>query len=177
LAGFPPGIVFAGPGYKAPRSNLNVVDVGTPIGGDEMERQLAAATEDGQRALEPLRLNIPTAGLRLAFAKLYANQGDEEAWFRVAYSSPWGSTLGTGASLLAALLLWLGGWLWWTAGERHGRLAMILAAAGLALLGGAVVLYGVSPWPAVILSALLASALAALPWARARLAARGEVGG
>ncbi len=160
--------------YEEPHSNLDVVDLGTPIEGDEMKRQMAAATGDAQRALEPLRLSVPTAGLHFAFTKLYANQGDEEAWFRVAYSSSAGATLGTLVSLLAVLLLWLAGWLWWTAAEGRRRLALGFATVGLVLFGGAVTFYGVNPWPALLLSAGVGGAIVALRLLRARATAGEE---
>lgn len=158
--------------YERPQSNLDVADLGTQVEGDEMKRQMTAATEGTQRALEPLRLSVPTAGVRFAFTKLYANQGDEEAWFRVPYSSSTGTTLGVLVSLGAALLLWIAGGLWRTAGEPRRRMALGLAATGFLLFLGVVVFYGVSPWPAILLSAVIAGVVVALRLSKAKAARR-----
>jgi hypothetical protein len=120
--------------YGDPASNLEIVGAAEPISEDEMQlalRKLEGA-EGGGQVIRPLAIRVPRSGVHFAFEKLYANQGDERAWFSLPYASKGGARLGGAASLAGVVLFWLG-----VALFLRGR-SPILAAA-VALLGIVVV--------------------------------------
>jgi hypothetical protein len=92
---------------------------------------MAGAREETakQRAVEPLRIAVPTSGIHYAFEKLYANQGDETAWFALAYASGAGATAGRVMSLIGAGLLWLGLGLLVRPHPSIGRMAAVITTA------------------------------------------------
>ena len=119
---------------------------------------MADAQQDAakQRAVEPLRIAVPTTGIHFAFEKLYANQGDETAWFALAYATGAGATAGRMLSLMGAGLLWLGLGLLL---RPHPAIPGVAAGAGAAL--GVVVLVAtigflhISSGPAIVLSVVV----------------------
>jgi hypothetical protein len=99
---------------------------------------------------------VPTSGIHYAFEKLYANQGDETAWFAVAYASGAGAAAGRVISLIGAGLLWVGVGLLVRPHRSIGRTAPVTAAAlGTVLLVATVGLLHVSSGPAVLLSLIV----------------------
>ena len=87
------------------------------------------------------------------FEKLYANQRDQQAWFKLPYASAGGAVLGQSISLAGTLLFWLGAGLFLTYPERSRRVvALALAVFGFAVSGVAVGIYHVSTTPALVVS-------------------------
>jgi hypothetical protein len=157
-----------GVAYRQPRSNMQLAEAGAFHG---LEQPLTAGADEAvRRAVEPLHINVPTSGVHFAFDKLYANQGDEEAWLAIAYASGAGAAAGRMASLAGTAALWLGLALAVTGSARIGRrLALVMAALGGTILGVTVGLYRLSPLPPLVLTVLLAVALAAYHgWRRRR---------
>ena len=144
--------------YADPSSNMEMVVGGVRRDLDALEREMADAQQDAakQRAVEPLRIAVPTTGIHFAFEKLYANQGDETAWFALAYATGAGATAGRMLSLMGAGLLWLGLGLLL---RPHPAIPGVAAGAGAAL--GVVVLVAtigflhISSGPAIVLSVVV----------------------
>ncbi len=144
--------------YGDPSSNMEMVVTGVRRDLDELEREMASAQQDAakHRAVEPLRIAVPTSGIHFAFEKLYANQGDETAWFALAYATGAGATTGRILSLVGAGLLWLGLGLLL---RPHPAIPVVAAGAGAAI--GVVVLVAtigflhISSGPAVFLSVIV----------------------
>ena len=144
--------------YADPSSNMEMVVAGVRRDLEALEREMADAQQDAakQRAVEPLRIAVPTTGIHFAFEKLYANQGDESAWFALAYATGAGATAGRMLSLVGAGLLWLGLGLLL---RPHSAIPGVVAGAGAAL--GMVVLVAtigflhISSGPVVILSVIV----------------------
>ena len=108
--------------------------------------------------------------MHYAFHKLYANQGDVEAYASIPYATTAGTALGQLVSLLAAALIWVGLWSLVTKSERlPHRVQITMAAAGGLVLIVAVGAYHVSATPA-LLASVLAGAGLATPHARRSLA-------
>jgi hypothetical protein len=102
------------------------------------------------------------------FAKLYANQAKEDAYFTLRYVHQKAGFAGLWLSLLAAAAIWAGIILIGlksTVVPRH--LPTLLLTGGAVLLTMSVLLLGASVVPASMLSLLIASAAAAwLGWQR-----------
>ena len=144
--------------YGDPSSNMEIVVAGVREDLDDLERQMAGDREEAakQRAVEPLRIAVPTSGIHYAFEKLYANQGDETAWFAVAYASGAGATAGRVMSLIGAGLMWLGLGLLVRPHPSIGRMAaMVTTALGAVVLVTTIGFLHVAPGPALFLSLIV----------------------
>jgi hypothetical protein len=144
--------------YGSPSTNMELAQDRSLVSRKEIQGELAGLEEAAvvQQAIRPLRISVPTAGVHYAFEKLYANQAGQDAWFRLPYASAGGAVLGQSISLAGTLLFWLGAGLFLVHAERARRLAALaLATLGLAVLIGAVVVYHVSPTPALLVSVLV----------------------
>ena len=154
-----------GPRYHSLDSTMDPVLHGTWVN----PRQAIAQAADAYHAKmgQPLRISVPSQGIRFAFEKLYANQSPEDAAFSIRYLSADANKIGLAASGLGTLLLWLG--VIALAGRRV-RLPRVLAVlslvAGLAVVVGALGVLGTSPLLPSALSLAIAAALAL--WAGAR---------
>jgi hypothetical protein len=144
--------------YRTPVSSMSAVTSGELVSQDAMRAELAGRRAALEQSLNPLRIDVPTAGVHYAFEKLYANQSDSEVGFSLPYASGAGSVAGPLASALGAVLVWTGlGLYFWRVSPLPARMAL-----GLAALGGVVVLtatgvYHVSATPAIVASVLLAA--------------------
>ncbi len=119
---------------------------------------MAGAREETakQRAVEPLRIAVPTSGIHYAFEKLYSNQGNETAWFALAYASGAGATAGRVMSLMGAGLLWLGRGLLVRPHPSIGRMAAVITTAlGAVVLVTTIGFLHVAPGPAMFLSMIV----------------------
>ncbi|MFT5770207.1 MAG: hypothetical protein ACI9H8_002193 [Lysobacterales bacterium] len=113
---------------------------------------------------EPLHIELPTQGTLFRFAKLYANQAEEDAYFKLRYVHEKASFAGLWISLLAAAAFWVGIiLLGLKSSDTPRQLPTILLTSGAVILALSVLLLGVSVVPASWLSLLIASAIAA--WA------------
>ena len=149
--------------YGEPATNMELVQPGSTVSKEDLDAALDRLQEvtGAPQAIEPLRIMVPTTGIRYVFDKLYANQAGGEAWFQLPYASPLGAWLGHGMSLVGVLLLWAGMWLYQGAQARQDR----LVAAGLGTLGGVFLLvsigiYQQSPALPLLVSVVLGLALA-----------------
>ena len=119
--------------YGNPHSNMEILESRVPI--DRVSGQDGAIGLKSQEfsLREPLKIDVPTAGIRYAFKKLYANRSDEEAGFEIVYASVGGTRLSWVVGVFATLLLWVG---LWGALRRSGQrlMALGIAFAGLLLL-------------------------------------------
>ncbi len=130
--------------YGRVDTNMQLVESGSASGAD-----LRAVSSEMKSAAAPgiaLQLQIPISGQRLVFEKLYANQGDEAAYFAVAYSVLLGKLLGLSLVGLAALALCFGMFLVGSGKTREGAVLSLLAIAALVTFIG---IYGVSAWPVI----------------------------
>lgn len=157
--------------YRPATSNLNVMRARAPVSQEDMERALSQLNDiRGGANAAPLHITVPATGVHYAFHKLYANQGDVEAYASIPYATTAGTALGQLVSLLAAALIWVGLWSLVTKNERlPHRVQITMAAAGGLVLIVAVGAYHVSATPA-LLASVLAGAGLATPHARRTLA-------
>lgn len=151
--------------YGSPSTNMELALAGNRVSSAEMDGELARLEQSvgGQKALEPLRITVPTSGVHYTFEKLYANQFDRQAWFSLPYASTGGAVAGQTANLLGVFLLWLGIGLTLRRDRPiHPRLAIGLSVAGGLILAISVGVYHMSAAAPIGLSLLLALALAGL---------------
>lgn len=160
--------------YGRPATNMDILSADQRVSGDEMRAALGTLTEQSASpnvpvTIAPLHITVPATGVHYAFRKLYANQGDVEAFASVPYTTASGTALGQLVSLVATGLIWFGGWLFVTKSERlrqRGQIAVI--AGGSLLLMLAVGVYHVSAAPSLFAS-LIAAGVIAMPRARRAL--------
>jgi hypothetical protein len=99
-----------GPHYLTPDSTMDTVVQGAwanprTAGGEAVTRASKAYQDQfGQ----PLRITVPSQGIRFAFEKLYANQSTEDAAFSIRYVSAGVNQVGLVLSALGTILLWTG---------------------------------------------------------------------
>jgi hypothetical protein len=136
----------AGLQYGDPSSNMEQHSGATMASVADVKNTLTSSRQNA--ALAPLRIEVPTEGVRYSFGKLYANRASEPAEFSVTYSSHGGAWLARLVSLLGTSLFWVGLWLLQTPSQRRGALASAGFGAVLALAAGSS--FGVSiAWPAL----------------------------
>ena len=150
--------------YREPRGDMEVVSAGKPV---SEKRMAELAQSDNAETLQPLRLVVPTAGIHFAFEKLYANQGTDAVGFEIPFATGLGGALGRTGVLFGTLALWTGLGLLSLGYRRLGTGSMI---AGTLLILTLVYRYEVSLGPALVVSMLIAIALAA--WKAWQLRAR-----
>lgn len=156
--------VPATPRYAAPKTNMQVV------GGTDI-KPVTVATAGILRDVmanvvsgEPLHIELPTQGVLYRFAKLYANQAREDAWFSLRYVHQKASFAGLWISLLATAALWAGIILMaYKPAELGPQVPVVMVIGGAVTLALCIVLLGVSVVPASILTLVLAAMYAA--WA------------
>ena len=123
---------------------------------------------------EPLHIELPTAGLLYRFAKLYANQSEQDAFFRLHYVHRSAGFAGLWISLLASLAIWIAIVLIGlkqaaTTTRLPPYLPWVLLGTGSLALIAAISLLGASMTPPAILSLVIAALLLcrqALNWWR-----------
>jgi hypothetical protein len=172
--------VPADPSYGTPRTNMDVLagEVMASVRDASLEllRGAAASVISG----EPLRIELPAQGLLFRFAKLYANQSDEDAHFSLRYVHRAAGFAGLWLSLLATLAIWAGiGLLWWGRSDRDAdsgtgggiseiaralselpaQTPWLLLAAGTAVLAASITLLGAGILPPSVLSLAIALGL------------------
>jgi hypothetical protein len=156
----------AGPRYRTPDSTMDLVLDGIAVnprtaGADV----LARAAEAYQSQIgQPLRVSVPTQGIRFTFEKLYANQSPEGATFSIGYLSADANGVAVFLSVVGVILIWAG-----IAALADPRVPLSRRAAAASIAGGiALVLLTVgysetSPVPAAALALAIATGLGA--WA------------
>jgi hypothetical protein len=148
--------------YHQPSTNMDVVTPGRALSEQEMRSELATLSDTAEISgvAEPLLIHVPTTGVRYGLEKLYANQGDVEAYVAIPYASSSGAMMGQLVCMLGVGLVWLAGWIWWTGDEGASATPRIV----LALAGGVSVvvasgIYHVSLVPSLLLSLAAAAFL------------------
>ena len=119
--------------YGEPETNLDIVAEGVYVNGSDLTIGDEAMRVSSANVDEPIHIEVPRAGLRFSFEKLYANQVDEEMSVSIPYASEESASWGLGLSLLGTLLFWIGllGLI------RRKRYAPSIVLLGLTLLGAA----------------------------------------
>jgi hypothetical protein len=135
--------------YGRPWSNMNLVDDVGVLSRAELQAEVDRMNRSLSQPVEPLRLTVPTAGVRYVFEKLYANQAADEARVVIPYATRTGTVIAWAASALGMALLWLGLAL---LVQRRLRAGFALCVAGIALVTLTVGYLGVSAWPAAVVS-------------------------
>ena len=158
--------VPSAPSYATPRTNMELL---TGNGSGPIKVATAALLRDVMANVitgEPLHIELPTQGVLYRFAKLYANQAKEDAYFSLRYVHQKAGFAGLWISLLAAAAVWAGIILMGIKYPGAPRqLPTALLAGGAVMLSVSVLLLGASVVPASILSLLVASAVVAwLGW-------------
>ena len=106
---------------------------------------LGRSIERRSAGVAPLRIDVPTEGVRYGFSKLYANRASEPAEFSVTYSSQRGSWLVRLLSLLGATLFCAGLFVLLRGTARRAALAS--AGSGAVLVIVASSLGASNAWP------------------------------
>lgn len=154
--------VPAAPRYSTPKTNMEMLS-GTglkpiKVATASVLREVMANVVTG----EPLHIDLPTQGVLYRFAKLYANQAREDAYFSLRYVHQKANFAGLWISLLAAAAAWAGIIL---IGMKNTsvphQLPLTLVISGGVILALCVFLLGVSVVPASLLTLAIAAAFAA----------------
>lgn len=138
--------------YGTPRGGMDLLVAGEVVTAETMAEMAALGTDVGHQVIEPLRLQVPTAGIHYAFEKLYANRSAGAVGFTLPYASGLGRTLGQLLTLSGAVVLWLGLLL---LRRRRWRLGGALVLLGVVVLGLLIGQYQQSASPAVWWSGLM----------------------
>ena len=100
--------VPAAPRYSTPKTNMELVSGNGPspvkVATAGLLRDVMVNVITG----EPLHIELPTQGVLFQFAKLYANQAKEDAYFTLRYVHQRASFAGLWISLLSAIAIWAG---------------------------------------------------------------------
>ena len=151
--------VPTGPRYAAPESNM---EIGVAqVLSSMADAPIASPTSAG--AGEPLHIELPTQGLGYHFAKLYANQSADDAYFSLRYVNRSASFGGLWLSLLGTLAVWLG--IVGLGGSAPSKprvrtFALMLLVAGAGAIAASISLLSASVMPPSLLSLVIASGLA-----------------
>lgn len=154
--------VPAAPRYSTPKTNMELL---SSNGLQAVKVATAGLLRDVMVNVitgEALHIELPTQGVLFRFAKLYANQAREDAYFSLRYVHQKAGFAGLWISLLAAAAIWAGIILIGmknTAVSRH--LPVALVAGGAIMLALSMMLLGASVVPASVLSLVVAAAAAA----------------
>jgi hypothetical protein len=97
-----------GPRYQAPDSTMDLVLRGVRVNPRAVGAMARVSDAYQAQMGQPLRITVPTQGIRFAFEKLYANQSSEEAAFSIGYVSAGANQLGLLLSAVGTVLLWIG---------------------------------------------------------------------
>ena len=100
--------VPATPRYGAPRTNMDIIAIQLIASVKDASVELLRGTVSNVISGEPLHIELPAQGLLYRFAKLYANQSEEDAHFTLRYVHRSAGFAGLWISLLAAAAVWLG---------------------------------------------------------------------
>ncbi len=163
--------VPSGLGYGTPTTNMETVESGAAVSRDAMARELAR--DRASAADEPLRIEVPAAGIHFAFEKLYANQSGQDAWIALSYASAAGAWLGRVASAAGVVLFWAGVVLFLRPDPRvpvrGSRATLALAGVGLLVVAIFSATYHVGLGAALVVSlVMIGAAAAARVWPRVK---------
>jgi hypothetical protein len=140
--------------YGEPSSNMEQQSGAMTASAADLKSALAVSRQSA--ALAPLRIDVPTQGVRYSFSKLYANRSQEPAEFSLPYSTRGGAWLARCLSVLGTTLFWVG--LWLALGSSKRRAAIVGAGLGAAFALVAASGLGVSgAWPLLWSLALLSA--------------------
>lgn len=96
-------------GYGRLDSNMKVlVEKGKGLARHIDQRAERSKAISAIKQMEALRLSVPKAGTLFSFEKLYANQTDDESYFKIPYTSEMGIYLIYLLMAAGAVILWLG---------------------------------------------------------------------
>ena len=164
--------VPASPRYSKPKTNMEF------LSGNALQ-PVKVATAGLLRDVmvnvitgEPLHIELPTQGVLFQFAKLYANQAKEDAYFSLRYVHEKAGFAGFWISLFAAAAVWAGIILLGKKTTAIPRqLPGALVGGGTVMMALSVLLLGTSVVPASLLSLVIAAAAAAwMGWQRWQVA-------
>jgi len=152
----------AGPNYRTPDSTMDLVLDGVAVDPHAAGAEALARAADAYRTQigQPLRVSVPTQGIRFAFEKLYANQSAEDATFSIGYLSADANGVAVLLSVIGAILIWAG-----IAALADPRVPMPRNAAaasialGIALVAVTTGYFGTSPVPAATVALAIAAGL------------------
>ncbi len=158
--------------YGTPHTTMEMTARGLPVAAGDLQEQMAVAGSQSERVSEPLVIQVPTAGVRYSFTKLYANQRDERVELRIGYASRRGGVIGSWITALGTLLLWVAVALTLRSESKaRRRLAGALALTGSLTVAVMMGVFHASSRPAVTISVLVALVVAvgiAARWWKAR---------
>ena len=159
--------VPAAPSYGEPTTNMEIIAARVLTSVKDASAELLRGAVSNVISGEPLHIELPTQGLLYRFAKLYANQSAEDAYFSLRYVHRSAGFAGLWISLLATLLVWVGIVLIGTKQTLVPQnlppyLPWALLVAGSLGVTASIGLLGASVVPPSILSLVIAAAL--LSW-------------
>ncbi len=148
------------PQYSKPRSNMNILSSQISASLRKASVDLLRATANTIVSGEPLKIALPTQGLRYQFNKLYANQSADDAEFSIRYVNRSATVLGFWLSMLAVVLCWAG-----IVAVGSSRIVTpqpfppILIASGAVIFVVATGVLGAEVFPASVLALVIGLAL------------------
>jgi hypothetical protein len=140
--------------YGRVESNMKITTYGIRMSGGAIAREVSKLGQAAKmsQTIAPLQLNVPTTGIRYSFQKLYANQGNERAYFSIGYTAGIGAAMPLLAILLGTALVWYGVYLLSTKSLVNSASSF---AGGAGILGLVIGYFGASPKPALYFSGLI----------------------
>ncbi len=153
-----------GPRYQSPDSTMDVVVEGAWANPRKARAEDVARASKAYQARigQPLRITVPTQGIRFSFEKLYANQSPEAASFSIGYVSGGVNRIALLVSAVGAVLLWIA---IMAIGSRRMRLSrngtIASIALGVVLLIVSIGYLGTSPVLASGVALIIAALLSA----------------
>ncbi len=95
-----------GPNYQAVETNMNVVTANQWVNPSARTNNSDAVNKHGAPQVgKPLRMTVPQQGIQYSFEKLYANQSDSIAGFKIRYAAS--SHVGLLVSIISVLIIWV----------------------------------------------------------------------
>jgi hypothetical protein len=161
--------VPASPSYGEPTTNMDIIATRVITSVKDASVEMLRGAVANVISGEPLHIELPAQGLLYRFAKLYANQSQEDAHFALRYVHASAGFAGLWISLLATFAIWAGIVLMSTTMKLKGPAALqslppyapwVLLASGAILTVVSLSLLGASVIPPSILSLVIAIALA-----------------
>lgn len=97
-----------GPNYQAVESNMNLITAKRWVNPKDQAINSSLSHKNGASQMgKPLRMTVPQQGIQYSFEKLYANQSDTVAGFKIRYASSGGNYVGLLISVISVLMIWL----------------------------------------------------------------------
>jgi len=121
-----------GPNYMKLVTNMNAVIEGVFVNPNKHSTDRNSLIK--AQAGKPLKVMVPQQGMHYSFEKLYANQSDIVANFKINYASEKSNQLGMVISIVSVILIWIGIFLLRMNSTSNRIIAVVITLGVLGLL-------------------------------------------